>query len=59
MNQIEQAIKIQQKLKSIYESVSGEYYSGLNAWEYIYEKTDIDLNSMLKEISEMIDFMEI
>ena len=54
-----QAIKIQQKLKSIYESVSGEYYSGLNAWEYIYEKTDIDLNSMLKEISEMIDFMEI
>ena len=35
----EQAIKIQETLKTIYKGVEGEYYSGDDAWNYIKNKT--------------------
>ncbi len=43
----DQAIKIQAKLKKLYEDIGGEYYSGEAAWEYIKNDTGIDLKEIL------------
>ena len=43
----EQAIKIQAKLKRLYEDIGGEYYSGEDAWNYWKKKTGIDLKKIL------------
>lgn len=45
-----QAIKIQSKLKSLYHSVGGRYYSGVDAWNHLEEKTTVDLLNLLEKI---------
>ena len=46
-----QAIKIQKRLKDIYESNSGIYYSGEDAWDRVKMTTGIDLYSILTKIA--------
>jgi hypothetical protein len=49
--QREQAIKIQQTLKTLYAGVEGEYYSGDEAWNYLQEYSNVDLRAILTEIA--------
>lgn len=48
----EQAIRIQDTLKTLYRGVGGEYYSREDAWDYIKERTHIDLKAILTTIAE-------
>ena len=48
----EQAIRIQQTLETLYAGVNGEYYFGDRAWEYVKERTGIDLKAILEKIAE-------
>ncbi len=48
----QQAIRIQETLKTVYAGVSGDYYYSEGAWNFIKEKTDIDLKSILVEIAK-------
>ena len=50
--QREQAIKIQETLKTLYHGIGGEYYAGDEAWNYLYKITNYDLLSILKEIAK-------
>ena len=45
-----QAIRIQKTLETLYTGVGGKYYYGDSAWEYLYQKTDIDLKRVLVDI---------
>ena len=49
--QREQAIRIQETLKTLYAGVEGEYYSGDEAWKYLQEYTGVDLKAILIEIA--------
>jgi hypothetical protein len=49
--QREQAIKIQQTLKTLYAGVGGEYYGGDEAWKYLHQYSKIDLKAILTEIA--------
>jgi hypothetical protein len=53
--QREQAIKIQETLKTIYSGVGGEYYSGDDAWAYLLKVSGYDLKQILTEIAERRD----
>lgn len=46
----EQAIRIQDTLKTLYQGVGGEYYSRDEAWDYVKQKTQIDLKAILMHI---------
>jgi hypothetical protein len=46
-----QAIRIQETLETLYEGVGGEYYFGDAAWNYVRDKTGIDLKGILEEIA--------
>lgn len=46
----EQAIKIQETLKTLYIGIGGEYYSGDDAWEYLKKITNVDLKNILYNI---------
>jgi hypothetical protein len=46
-----QAIRIQETLATLYEGVDGEYYFGDAAWNYVRDKTGIDLKKILEEIA--------
>ncbi|HZW85831.1 MAG TPA: ApaLI family restriction endonuclease [Gallionella sp.] len=46
-----QAIRIQETLETLYEGVDGEYHYGDAAWEYVLQKTSVDLKSTLEEIA--------
>lgn len=48
----QQAIKIQNTLKTLYQGVNGEYYAGEDAWHYIHHKTQINLKDILIEIAD-------
>ncbi|MBI3177409.1 MAG: ApaLI family restriction endonuclease [Chloroflexi bacterium] len=48
----EQAIRIQATLRTIYDGVGGEYYGGDEAWDYVRQRTRIDLKRILSEIAE-------
>jgi len=48
--QREQAIRIQETLKTLYNGVSGEYYAGDEAWDYITKVSGYDLKLILMEI---------
>lgn len=48
----EQAIRIQDTLKTLYQGVSGEYYSRDEAWDYVKQKTKFDLKDILIKIAE-------
>ena len=45
----DRAIRIQSRLKDLYEELGGEYYPGVAAWEYLKEDTGIDLREILKK----------
>lgn len=53
--QREQAVKIQNTLKTLYDGVSGEYYAGDEAWDYLSNISGYDLKSILIEIAEKRD----
>ena len=46
-----QAIKIQETLKTLYSGVEGEYYTGDEAWEYLTTYSGVDLKEILIEIA--------
>jgi hypothetical protein len=48
--QREQAIKIQEILKTLYKGVDGEYYAGDDAWDYLIQISGYDLKAILMEI---------
>lgn len=50
--QREQAIKIQETLRTIYAGVDGEYYAGDEAWDYLKKISGYDLKAILTEIAE-------
>lgn len=47
----DQAIKIQETLKTLYAGVGGEYYAGEEAWSYLQKYTGVDLKAILTEIA--------
>jgi len=47
----EQAIKIQSTLETLYKGVNGEYYHGDSAWQFVKERTGIDLKNILEKIA--------
>lgn len=49
--QREQAIKIQETLKTLYAGVEGEYYGGDDAWTFLKNYSGIDLKMILTEIA--------
>jgi hypothetical protein len=46
-----QAIRIQQSLATLYAGVKGEYHFGSDAWQYVQDKTGIDLKEILVKIA--------
>jgi len=53
--QREQAIKIQETLKTLYHGIGGEYYSDIEAWNYLKKISGYDLKSILEEIAKSRD----
>jgi hypothetical protein len=49
--QRDQAIRIQETLKTLYAGVEGEYYGGDEAWEYLNRYTGVDLKAILTQIA--------
>ena len=49
--QREQAIRIQQTLKTLYAGVEGEYYGGDEAWEHLKAYSGVDLKAILNVIA--------
>ncbi len=49
--QRDQAIKIQETLKTLYSGVDGEYHAGDEAWEYLKAYSGVDLKAILTEIA--------
>lgn len=49
--QREQAIRIQQTLKTLYAGVEGEYYGGDEAWEHLKAYSGVDLKAILAIIA--------
>ncbi len=47
-----QAQRIQETLETLYKGIGGEYYWGKNAWEYVKERSEIDLKSKLEKIAK-------
>lgn len=47
----EQAKKTQGTLETLYKGVCGEYYYGDAAWEYVKNRTGVDLLGILKELA--------
>jgi len=46
-----QAMRIQDTLKTLYIGSQGEYYCGDEAWEFVKNKTDIDLKGILESLA--------
>ncbi len=46
-----QAIKIQQTLETLYKGVSGQYYYGDAAWQYVKYRTGVDLLGILTKLA--------
>lgn len=49
--QREQAIRIQETLRTLYTGVGGAYYGGNEAWDFLKQYTGIDLKEILNEIA--------
>ena len=47
----DQAERIQQTLETLYLGVGGHYYSGDSAWNYVRDRTRIDLKEILEELA--------
>ncbi len=46
-----QAQRIQQTLETLYAGAGGEYYCGEGAWQYVRERTGVDLKKILESIA--------
>ena len=44
-------MRIQQTLKSLYKSVEGEYHYADAAWDYVKDRTGVDLLGILKDLA--------
>lgn len=51
----DQAIKIQAKLKELYNEVGGEYYAGQDAWDYLFDMTGLDLKAVLERAGNNVE----
>ncbi len=49
--QREQAKRIQETLKAVYQGVGGKYYYGEQAWDYIHKYTGVNLLKILSEMA--------
>jgi hypothetical protein len=47
-----QAIKIQQAMETLYKGANGFYYWGEAAWDYVHERTGINLKQILERLAE-------
>jgi ApaLI-like restriction endonuclease len=47
-----QAIRIQQTLQTLYQGIGGHYYFGEAAWQYVENKTGVNLKSILELIAD-------
>lgn len=47
----QQAMRIQQTLKTLYQGIGGHYYYGDSAWKYVFERTGVDLKAILEQIA--------
>ena len=47
-----QAMRIQKTLETLYTGVGGEYYFGNSAWQYIKDRTNIDLKDILEVLAK-------
>lgn len=45
------AIRIQEALATLYRGLQGEYYYGNSAWDYVKQRTKVDLKAILEEIA--------
>lgn len=50
--QRQQAIKIQDTLKTLYHGIEGDYYAGDDAWKFVQEYTGVDLLHILTDIAK-------
>ena len=48
----DQAVRIQQTLQTLYQGIGGEYYYGDTAWQYVRERTGIDLLNVLENLAK-------
>ncbi len=48
----DRAIRIQETLKTIYQGMNGEYYSGDQACKYVKSKTQVNLLKILEKIAD-------
>ncbi|MDQ1351362.1 MAG: hypothetical protein QG657_1664 [Acidobacteriota bacterium] len=46
-----QAIRIQETLKTLYEGLDGKYYFAESAWDFVKERTGVDLKAILEELA--------
>jgi len=47
----QQAIRIQQTLETLYQGLGGHYYYGDKAWDYVLQKTSVNLKTILETIA--------
>jgi len=47
----EQSLKIQRTLATLYHGLNGEYYAGAEAWEYVNDRTGVDLFGIMTRIA--------
>ncbi|MBI4289010.1 MAG: ApaLI family restriction endonuclease [Chloroflexi bacterium] len=47
-----QAMRIQEAIQAIYESLGGQYYQGDNAWKYVEAKTTVNLKGILQALAK-------
>lgn len=45
------AIRVQQAMETLYKGIGGHYYFGDSAWQYVEERTGIDLKAILEKIA--------
>lgn len=48
----QQAIRIQSTLETLYQGIGGEYHYGDDAWNYVKQRTNIDLLAILQTIAK-------
>ncbi|MBW8010464.1 MAG: ApaLI family restriction endonuclease [Chloroflexi bacterium] len=48
----DQAIRIQKTLETLYTGVGGEYHYGNDAWQYITQRSGIDLKAILYKLAD-------